>query len=96
MIGQALLPEENSQPGGNFTAVIGESLWRRAFGESRVLAGKTVWLNKASYNVIGVVPEHTARMTNIVKIDVFVPAVMEGVLLGFISVGLHLRGTLYR
>src|SRR4029077_5126608 len=56
--------------------------WRRAFGESSALAGKTVWLNNASYNVIGVVPEQIARMTNIVKIDVFVPAAMEGVLGG--------------
>src|SRR5882762_6554142 len=35
IIGRAFLPEENSKPGGNFTAVISESLWRRAFGESR-------------------------------------------------------------
>jgi predicted permease len=82
IVGRAFLPKENSKPGGNFTAVISESLWRRAFGESNALAGKTVWLNSASYSVIGVMPEQTARMTNIVKIDVFVPAVMEGVLGG--------------
>jgi predicted permease len=82
ILGRAFLPEENSKPGGDFTAVISESLWRRLFGENRALGGKTVWLNNASYNVIGVVPEQTARMTNIVKIDVFVPAVMEGVLGG--------------
>ena len=82
IIGRAFLPEENSKPGGDFIAVISESLWRRMFGENRALAGKTLWLNNASYNVIGVVPEQTARMTNIVKIDVFVPAVMEGVLGG--------------
>jgi len=40
IIGRAFLPEENSKPGGNFTAVISESLWRRAFGESRALAEK--------------------------------------------------------
>lgn len=82
IIGRAFLREENSKPGGDFIAVISESLWRRMFGENRALAGKTLWLNNASYNVIGVVPEQTARMTNIVKIDVFVPAVMEGVLGG--------------
>jgi predicted permease len=82
IIGRAFLHEENSKPGSNFTAVISESLWRRAFGESSALAGKTVWLNNASYNVIGVVPEQIARMTNVVKIDVFVPAAMEGVLGG--------------
>jgi MacB-like periplasmic core domain len=75
--GRAFLPEENSKPGGNFNAVISESLWRRAFGESRALAGKTVWLNNASYNVIGVVPQQTARMTNIVKIVVFLPALID-------------------
>ncbi|PYY03769.1 MAG: hypothetical protein DMG69_31935 [Acidobacteria bacterium] len=76
--GRAFLPEENSQRGHSFTAMISESLWRRLGGSD--LSRKTVWLNNSSYNVIGVVPDDSARMASVVKIDVFVPAVMEGVL----------------
>jgi predicted permease len=80
--GRAFQPDENARQDEDFTAVISESLWRRAFGGSRDVAGKTIWLNNSSYNVIGVAPEQTSRLMNIVKIDVFVPAPMEGALKG--------------
>ncbi len=82
IVGRPFLPEDTSKTREDFTAVISESLWRRGFGGSHDLAGKTVWLNNSNYNVMGVVPEQTARMTNIAKIDVFVPAAMKGVLNG--------------
>jgi predicted permease len=82
IVGRAFLPEAASKTGGDFTAVISEGLWRRGFGGTHDLAGKTVWLNNSSYNVIGVAPEQATRMADIVKIDVFVPAQMKGVLDG--------------
>jgi macrolide transport system ATP-binding/permease protein len=82
IIGRTFLPEDTGKTGDAFTAVISESLWRREFGGTRDLAGKSVWLNNSSYNVIGIVPEQAARMANIVKIDVFVPAETKGVLDG--------------
>ena len=82
VVGRVFLPEAASKTGDDFTAVISESLWRRGFGGTHDLGGKTVWLNNSSYNVIGVVPEQTAQMAHIVKIDVFVPAEMKGVLDG--------------
>jgi predicted permease len=82
VVGRVFLPEAASKTGDDFTAVISESLWRRGFGDTDDLGGKTVWLNNSSYKVIGVVPEQTAQMAHIVKIDVFVPAEMKGVLDG--------------
>jgi hypothetical protein len=42
IIGRTFLPEDTSKTGRAFTAVISESLWRREFGGTRDLAGKTV------------------------------------------------------
>lgn len=80
--GRTFLTEENTRPAANFLAIISEGLWRRRFGQSRELSGKTIRLNDANYSVVGVVPDQVSRMADIVKIDVFVPAVMEGVLGG--------------
>ncbi len=80
--GREFLPGENSSPGNDFTAVISESLWRREFGGTKNLTGSTISLNNSSYSVIGVLPDRDARMASIVRIDVFVPAVMEGVIGG--------------
>lgn len=81
LAGCACLHEQTNNH-GDFSAVISESLWRRKFDGSRDLIGRTVWLNGANYSVIGVVPEQSARMAQIVKIDVFIPASMEAVLGG--------------
>jgi macrolide transport system ATP-binding/permease protein len=82
IVGRGFLPEENSTTGSSFVAVISEDLWRQEFGGTRAFAGKTVWLNNAGYSVIGVVPERASRMAVVAKIDVFVPAMMEGVIGG--------------
>jgi predicted permease len=82
IVGRAFLPEENSAAGSSFVAVISENLWRQKFGGTHALAGKSVWLNNAGYSVIGVVPERVSRMAVVAKIDVFVPAIMEGVIGG--------------
>jgi putative ABC transport system permease protein len=80
--GRGFLPEENQAAGASFVAVIGESLWRKQYGSSADLRGKTVLLNNSRYSVVGVVPERACRMAGVVKIDVFVSAVMEGVIGG--------------
>lgn len=80
--GRTFLPEDNITPGAHFTAIISEGLWRERFGSSHDLTGKTIRLNESNYSVVGVVPEKFSRMAEIVKIDVFVPAVMEGVIGG--------------
>jgi macrolide transport system ATP-binding/permease protein len=80
--GRGFLPEENRTAGAAFVAVIGEGLWRKQYGSSADLSGKTVLLNNSRYSVVGVFPERACRMAGVVKIDVFVLAVMEGVISG--------------
>ena len=80
--GRPFLLEENKTVRGSFVAVVSESLWREQYGGSTDLRGKTVLLNDSRYSVVGVVPDRACRMVSIVKIDVFVPAIMEGVIGG--------------
>jgi hypothetical protein len=80
IVGRTFSPDENQTPGAHPVAVISESLWRRQFADDPKVIGKAIWLNNAVYNVIGVAPEAAARMVAVIKVDVFVPAMMQGVL----------------
>lgn len=82
LTGRTFAADENVTPGAHFVAVISESLWRRHFDGSPTLDGRQVWINGANYAVIGVVPDRAARLLNILKVDVFVPAVMQGAVRG--------------
>jgi predicted permease len=79
LIGRAFSPDENQTPGSHPVAMIGEGLWRRQFAGDRNVTGKTIWLNNAAYTVVGVLPESAARMVAVLKVEVFVPAMMQGV-----------------
>src|SRR2546422_243686 len=72
-------PAEKQTPGKHPVAVISESLWRRQFAGDRNVTSNAIWLNNASYTVVGVVPDSAARMVAVIKVDVFVPAMMQGV-----------------
>jgi predicted permease len=79
LAGRSFRSDENEVPGAHFVAVISESLWRREFGASPgAVDGGRVSINNAAYTVIGVVPERASRIANVIKVDVFVPAVMQG------------------
>jgi predicted permease len=80
--GRDFRPEENEVPGAHPVALISESLWRRQFGATPQIATQQIWLNNAPYAVVGVIPDAAARMAIVVKIDVFVPAMMQGVIRG--------------
>jgi predicted permease len=82
LAGRDLLPDENESPGARAVALISEGLWRRQFGATVDLAGRDVWLNNTRYDVVGVVPDLAARMAVVVKVDVFVPAMMQGAIRG--------------
>jgi putative ABC transport system permease protein len=55
VIGRAFLPEEG-EPGKNHSVVIGNGLWRRRFGADPNIAGTTLTLDGAVYQVVGVAP----------------------------------------
>jgi predicted permease len=68
-LGRSILPEED-QAGGAPVAVIGDGLWKRKFGLSRDVLGKSITLNGKAYTVIGVA---TGQIAGLSRTDVYVP-----------------------
>jgi predicted permease len=82
LLGRDFLPEENVAPGAHPVAVVSEGLWRREFGAVTELGDQQVWLNNKAYAVVGIVPDAASRMVIVVKVDVFVPVMMQGAIRG--------------
>ena len=55
LLGRGITPTED-KPNGPNVVLIGEALWRRRFGSDRAIVGRTIQMNGASYQVIGVIP----------------------------------------
>jgi predicted permease len=69
VLGRTFLPEEDRQGAGP-VALLGEGLWKRRFGASPEIVGRSLTLNGKAYTVVGVIPAAPAiRM----EADVYVP-----------------------
>jgi len=53
LLGRAFRPEED-QPNANRVAVLGYGTWQRLFGGDPAIVGKTILLNRQSFQVVGV------------------------------------------
>ena len=69
VLGRNILPEED-KPGAAPVALIGDGLWKRKFGESRDVLGKSITLNGKAYTVIGVTRQQVPDLS---PSDVYVP-----------------------
>ena len=56
LLGRTFAPEETRGSGSGVT-VLSHRLWRSQFGGDPAMVGRTVTLNEASYEVVGVMPE---------------------------------------
>jgi predicted permease len=55
VLGRLIFPEED-QIGGTPVALIGEGLWKRKYGSTPDVIGKTLALNGKPYEIVGVIP----------------------------------------
>ncbi|HEX8766259.1 MAG TPA: ABC transporter permease, partial [Candidatus Acidoferrum sp.] len=69
ILGRNFWPEED-KAGAAPVAILGDELWKRKFGSSQEIIGKSISLNGKSYTVVGVAQ---GRITNLSPSDVFVP-----------------------
>ena len=69
VLGRNFRPEED-KPGAGPVTVLGDGLWKRKFGVSQDVLGKSIILNGKSYTVVGVAP---SRITGLSDTDLFIP-----------------------
>jgi predicted permease len=69
-LGRNIRPEED-QAGAGPVAIISDGLWKRKFGSSREIVGKSITLNGKAYTIIGVAP---GRLPIMSPTDVYVPS----------------------
>jgi predicted permease len=69
ILGRDILAEED-QAGGTPVVLIGDGLWKRKFGLSRDVLGKSITLNGKVYTIVGVA---TSRISGLSDTDVYLP-----------------------
>ena len=69
LVGRNFRPEEDV-PGAGPVAILGDGIWKRRFGSSPEVLGRSITLNGKVYTVIGVAQ---GRITGFSPTDVFVP-----------------------
>ncbi len=75
ILGRVFLPEEEQKPAS--VAVISHSLWQSHFGADRSVVGKTIGINLHSYTIIGVAPPAFQGCFTGVRMDVWIPLIMD-------------------
>jgi predicted permease len=80
-LGRTLLPSDEIAPGRHPVAVIGDGLWRRAFGSDPNIIGRTILLNAYPLTVVGVAAAEFRGSVVSLVIDVFIPVMMQPQLL---------------
>jgi predicted permease len=74
--GRTLLPSDEIAPGGPPVVVISDGLWRRDFGASSDIVGKTVELNNYPMTVVGVADPTFHGTTVVYDVEVYIPVMM--------------------
>jgi predicted permease len=76
-LGRTLLPTDDVAPGRHPVAMLGDGLWRRAFGADPNVVGRTVQLNGQPFTVVGVADrEFRGTIVSLVS-ELFVPVMMQ-------------------
>ncbi len=73
-LGRAFLPKEDLVPGAHAVAMVGDRLWRRAFGADPQVIGSRIRVNGVALTVVGVLPEGFRGLTG--EGEVWIPHAM--------------------
>src|SRR5579872_251915 len=77
--GRTFLPEENETPGAHSVVVLSHFFWQRAFNSDPNIVGKTIVLNGALFNIVGVTRSDFIGTGNPPQVpDFWAPLMLEG------------------
>lgn len=77
VLGRGFQPSDEESREGGAVAVLSYALWESHFGSDRMIVGKTIQVNRHSYEVIGVAaPEFQGCMPGI-RTDIWIPLRMD-------------------
>ena len=74
--GRMLTPADDTAPGASPVVVLSDRLWRRRFDADPAIVGRTIVLNGAPFNVVGVAPTGF-RGTALLSPDLWAPLTMS-------------------
>ncbi len=74
--GRTFRPDEDRTPGTHPVAVVGHGFWQRRYGGDPAVVGRTVYINRYPFTVIGVAPEGFTGLELGLDFDIYVPAMM--------------------
>lgn len=82
LLGRTILPSDDATPGSGAVVVLSYRFWRQSFSSDPAIVGKTITLNGAPFEVVGVMPEafHGFR-EELEPIGVWAPISMQPVVL---------------
>lgn len=80
-LGRTFRAEEDRNPGGHPVAVISHHLWQTRFGGDAAIVGRQVLLNRQNFTIVGVTPEPFQGSTLGLRLDLWVPAMMQQAIL---------------
>ncbi|HKQ78245.1 MAG TPA: ABC transporter permease [Blastocatellia bacterium] len=75
-LGRTFTPEENHTPGQSPVMILNYDLWQRRFGGDAEIIGRTLWLNRIPFVVVGVVTQEAGPLDR--ATDVWLPLMMKG------------------
>jgi predicted permease len=82
-LGRTLLPSDDIAPGKHPVVVMSDGLWKRAFGSDPAIIGRTVQINAYPFTVVGVAEPGFQGTVVGVRLDLFLPVMMQPQLRGF-------------
>jgi putative ABC transport system permease protein len=78
ILGRGFLPSEDNKPGGAPVVVVSYSLWRTHFGADPAIIGRSIEINRHSFEVVGVAPRDFVGTQTGLHYDLWVPLEMVG------------------
>ncbi len=81
-LGRVFTPDDDRKPGGHPVAVISNGYWKRRFGGSPSVIGKSIELNRHAFTIVGVAPAGFVGALAGLRCDLWAPMMMHNEVAG--------------